>query len=96
MIHEMRYTKCMNTLSEMLQKKPYLTWYLANKTQLSEKSILEHILNYGDWDDYLLTQRTFGIQKTKQLFEEMLSGHRINLRQKTIAYFSRYFTAYAS
>lgn len=86
----------METLSEMLQKKPYLTWYLADTSRLSEKSILEHILNYGDWDDYVLTERTLGIQKTKQLFEEMCSSNRVNLRKKTIAYFSRYYTAYAS
>lgn len=86
----------MDQLLEMLAKKPYLTWYVADKTNLSEKSILEHILNYGDWDDYLLTERTFGVQKTKELFQDMIHKSRINLRKKTVAYFSRYFQTHAS
>ena len=85
----------MNTLSTLLETKPYLWWYLKQKQTLSEKSILEHILNYGDWDDYLLVEQTFGLQKTKILFTEIKKNRRVNLRNRTIQYFEKYFQKYA-
>jgi len=85
----------MNKLLNLLKDKPYLTWYLKDKSALSEKSILEHILNYGNWDDYLLTEKALGIQKTKELFTKLKNNHRVNLRPKTINYFDKYYQKYA-
>lgn len=85
----------MNKLIKVFNTKPYLSWYLKEKESLSEKSILEHILNYGNWDDYLLAEQTFGIQKTKTLFTALKTNRRVNLRNKTINYFEKYYQKYA-
>jgi hypothetical protein len=37
----------MNKLQKILQKKPYLAWYVKDTSKLSEESMFEHILNYG-------------------------------------------------
>ncbi len=85
----------MDKLITLLQNKPYLSWYLKNKRGLSEKSALEHILNYGNWDDYVLAEQIFGVQKTKILFTALINNQRVNLREKTINYFEKYFQKYA-
>ena len=62
------HTNAVKQLIKVFYDKPYLSWYLKEKESLSEKSLLEHILNYGNWDDYLLAEQILGIQKTKSLF----------------------------
>jgi hypothetical protein len=57
--------------------------------------MLEHIFNYGDWSDYLVTEDTLGIQQTKKLFNFLKNKNRSNLREKTVNYFNKYFQKYA-
>jgi hypothetical protein len=38
---------------------------VKDEESLSKKSILEHILNYGNWDDYLAAEKTLGLKKPK-------------------------------
>ena len=85
----------MSFLSKILENKPYLAWYIKNKGSLSDKSLLEHILNYGDWKDVLEIEKVMGISKMKSLFEEIRNGKRINLKPRTINYFDNYFAKYA-
>jgi hypothetical protein len=85
----------MNKLIDIFKNKPYLAWYLKDTASLSEKSLLEHILNYGNWEDYLLTEQTLGIKKAKQLFIALKNNNRVNLRDKTINYFEKYYQKYA-
>lgn len=89
------YNKTVNKLIKALNKKPYLSWYLKKKESPSDKSIFEHILNYGSWDDYLMAEKTFGIQKTKTLFNALKTNLRVNLRNRTINYFEKYYQKYA-
>jgi hypothetical protein len=85
----------MNRLTELIYKKPYLVWYVKNKKDLSQESIVEHVLNFGNWEDYLEVEKVLGIQETKQIFEKLVSRTRVNLRKKTVNYFSLYFQKYA-
>ena len=85
----------MSTLLNLLQKKPYLTWDIRDKTKLSEQSIVEHILNYGDWEDYLTLEKTLGIEKIHALFNTLKQKQRVNLKPKTIHYFEKYYEHYA-
>lgn len=85
----------MKALRELFKKKPYLAWYVAHPENLSEKSMLEHILNYGDWDEYLLAEKSLGISKVNKLFRMMTSQRRVNLRPETINYFTNYLAKYA-
>jgi hypothetical protein len=72
----------MNKLTDLIHKKPYLVWYVKNKKDLSQESIVEHVLNFGNWEDYLEVEKVLGIQKTKQIFEKLISRTRVNLRKK--------------
>lgn len=85
----------MDTLLKLFYKKPYLTWYIKDVKQVSRNSLLEHILNYGDWEDYLSAEKVLGIKNTKEIFNDLKNKPRSNLRKKTINYFEKYFTRYA-
>lgn len=85
----------MKALQKLFKNKPYLAWYVAKREKLSEKSMLEHILNYGSWEDYLEAEKTLGIKQINFLFKEMVNKGRVNLRPQTINYFSNYLAKYA-
>lgn len=85
----------MQDIRELFRQKPYLAWYLKDKSELSEESVFEHILNYGDWDDFLKTKEVFGLEKSKAIFEKLKSKKRVNLRPQTINYFTNYFQKHA-
>lgn len=76
-------------------EKPYLAWYVKDVEKISKESMLEHILNYGDWVDYLKAEDALGIKITKEIFNDLKSKPRTNLRIKTINYFDKYFQRYA-
>jgi len=85
----------MKTLTELFKQKPYLVWYVENRENLSEKSMLEHILNYGTWEDYRVAESALGLKKIKALFNELVSGKRVNLKPQTKNYFTNYLRQYA-
>jgi len=70
-------------------------WYTKNYDDLSEKSILEAVLNYGDWEDFLFLKKTLGLERIYNLFNEMRAQRRVNLRPQVVNYFSKYFAKYA-
>ena len=78
-----------------VQSKPYLIWGSTNYTDLSPQSIVENVLNYGNWDDFLYIKETLGTQETNKLFEEITYKKRVNLRPQTVNYFTKYFKKYA-
>jgi hypothetical protein len=82
-------------IREFIKNKPHLVWYTNNYDGLSENSIVENILNYGNWDDYLFMENSLGLKKVNEVFNELKSKKRINLRPQTINYFSNYFNKYA-
>lgn len=82
-------------LQILFEKKPYLAWYVKDKSLLSDKSMLEHILNYGDWNDVMEAENILGISQMKVLFDEIKSQKRVNLKPRTINYFEKYFSKYA-
>ena len=85
----------MNKLHTLFEKKPYLAWYISDKEKMSKISIVEHILNYGNWDDYLIAEKALGIKNTQAIFENIKSKKRVNLRPQTINYFDKYYGEYA-
>ena len=85
----------MKTLTELFKEKPYLVWYVEDRENLSEKSMLEHILNYGTWEDYRVAESALGLKKIKALFNELVSGKRVNLKPQTKNYFTNYLRQYA-
>jgi len=78
-----------------LKLKPYLVWSTKNYEDLSPDFIVESILNYGDWNDFLFIKDLFGIKNLSQIFENISKKRRVNLRPQTINYFKMFFSKYA-
>ena len=47
-----------------------MVWYVKDLDKLNEASIVEHVLNYGDWDDVQEMIKILGMQKTAEIFRE--------------------------
>lgn len=85
----------MLSIREFIKNKPHLVWYTNNLDGLSENSIVESILNYGNWEDYLFIENSLGLKKVNEVFNKLKSQKRVNLRPQTVNYFSNYFKKYA-
>ena len=79
------------TVNSIIKNKPYLAWYVKDVEKLSEESVLEHVLNNGNWDDVQLFIKIKGIKNTAELFNKSLQNKRINYSPAIATYFSRYF-----
>ena len=79
------------TVNSIIKNKPYLAWYVKDPEKLSEESVLEHVLNYGNWDDVQQFIRIKGKDKTTSLFKKTLKNKRTNYQPAVQSYFSRYF-----
>ncbi len=42
----------MMTIKTFIKKRPYLIWYVKDLDNISEDSVVEHVLNYGNFDDF--------------------------------------------
>jgi len=82
-------------IHEFIKKRPYLVWYVKNLDKLSEDSIVEHVLNYGDWDDVQEMIKILGMKKTAKIFRKYAFRKRSNYHRKTRHYFDLYFNRYA-
>jgi len=82
-------------LQEIFQQKPYLVWDIKNSNDLSENSMVERIINYGNWDDVMQTISILGIAKVSSIFNESINQTRNNYRPQTINFFKLYFQKYA-
>lgn len=81
----------MTTINDIIKKKPYLAWYVKNPEKLSRESVLEHVLNYGNWDDFQRFLQIKGINETFKLFKITLAKKRSNYSPEIKAYFLRFF-----
>ncbi len=82
-------------IKNFIKKRPYLIWYVKDVKQLSDESIMEHTLNYGDWDDVQKLIAIMGIKKMARIFEKQTNRKRINYDNKIKNYFDLYFKQYA-
>ncbi|MBI4004663.1 hypothetical protein HY358_00840 [Candidatus Roizmanbacteria bacterium] len=79
------------TVNRIIKNKPYLAWYVKDPEKLSEESVLEHVLNYGNWDDVQQFIKIKGKDKTTELFKKTLTNKRTNYSPAIQSFFSRYF-----
>ena len=87
------------TIHQFIKKRPHLVWYVKDLGKLDEASIVEHVLNYGDWDDVQEMIKILGLRKTAQIFREKSKPdkfNRQNYRPEIKHYFDLYFNKYAS
>lgn len=80
---------------DIIFRKPYLAWYVKNPAQLSDESVLEHVLNYGDWNDVQAYINMKGIQETAKIFYDQAQSERSNYFPEIKHYFGKYFAKYA-
>lgn len=85
----------MAQIHEFIKKRPGLVWSTMQYDKLSEESIVEAVLNYGDWRDVQEMIKILGIKKVAEIFKEETSQKRCNLRPEIIHYFNLYFKKYA-
>jgi len=84
------------TINEFIKERPYLVWYVGkeNLDKLNEESIVEHVLNYGNWDDVQKMIKILGLKKTAKIFREKSKPSKMgrqNYRSEIIRYFNMYF-----
>ncbi len=79
----------------LLKKKPYLTWWIKNKEEISEESSVFSILNYGDFSDFRFLLKEMGILRVKEIFEKQIR-QRNDYKKKTVHFFHLYFQKHAS
>lgn len=84
------------TLQSFIKKRPYLVWSTKNYEGLSDASIVEAVLNYGNWDDFKKMIKILGLKKTAKIFRQKSKQKRCNYLPKTKNYFQLYFNKYAS
>ncbi|MFA6552515.1 MAG: hypothetical protein WCT19_03390 [Candidatus Paceibacterota bacterium] len=86
------------TINQFIKNKPYLIWYVKDLDSLSEESIIEHVLNYGNWDDVQEMIKILGMEKTAKIFREKSTPDKFgrqNYRPEIKHYFELYFNKYA-
>jgi len=79
------------SVNDIIKAKPYLAWYVKSSEKLSEESVLEHILNYGNWDDVQQFIKIKGKEDTAKLFNQTILHKRTNYSPSITSYFYRYF-----
>jgi len=71
--------------------KKYLFWDIDKAEEISEDALLERIINYGSWEDFLVFINEFGIKKASQIFAKNIKKSRPNYSKKAINYFTLFF-----
>ena len=85
-----------DTLYKFIQSRPHLVWYVGDLRHLSEESIVEHVLNYGTWEDFQELLRILGVPQTAQLFRKRALLKRTNYRPEIKNFFQLYFNSHAT
>lgn len=81
-----------------IKKRPYLIWYVKNYERLNDESIVEHTLNYGDWDDVQTLIKILGIKKVAEIFRVKSRPSKMGRQNYFLNvknYFNLYFKKYA-
>ena len=87
--------KSKDELKKFMRKRKHLVWYVKDPENSSVESIVEHTLNYGDWDDVQKLIKIIGIKKMAEIFRKQTNNFRTNYDIKTKNYFMLYFNKYA-
>ena len=85
----------MNVPQDIILHKPYLAWYVKDPKKLSDASVLEHVLNYGNWDDVQEFIQIKGIKETAHIFSRSIQQPRSNYLPEVEQYFRNYFNKHA-
>ncbi len=82
-------------LANFLQKRSYLTWYIADKKNISPEVAVEVVLNYGDFSDIKNLAKIISWQEMAEIFRRKAFQKRSNYKPEIKHYFDLYFKKYA-
>lgn len=82
-------------INAFIKKRPYLIWYTKNYDSLSKESIVEAVLNYGNWEDVQGLIKIMGIKAVASVFRAQSNRPRSNYRPDIKHYFTLYFKRHA-
>jgi hypothetical protein len=83
-------------MSQWLKEHKNLWWWVDDVTRLNKEAILEGVMNYGTWDDFLYLKKEWGLLEIRQLFHYMTKEkRRTNLRKEPSALYTNYLIKYA-
>ena len=82
-------------IHQFIKKRKYLVWYVKDTDKLNNESIIEAVLNYGDWDDVQKMIKILGIKKVAKIFMKKSKEMRCNYFPDIKHYFNLYFNKYA-
>lgn len=82
-------------IRDFIKKRRDLVWYVKDLSKLNDESIIEHILNYGDWKDVQEMFKIIGIKRVAEIFKKESNRKRSNYRPEIKNYFQLYFNKYA-
>lgn len=85
----------MTAIQKFIKQRPYLVWYVKDPNRLNDEAIVEHVLNYGNWEDVRKMIDILGVKKTAKIFSKQAKQKRCNYHKKTKSYFTLYFNKHA-
>lgn len=83
------------TREQFIKKRKYLFWYVKNPEKVSDESLVEAVLNLGDWEDVQKLIKLMGIKKVAGIFKKETSRNRVNYSKRTLNFFNLYFSRHA-
>ena len=87
-----------DAIHDFIVARKHLVWYVKDHRALSEESIVEAVLNYGNWNDVQEMIRIMGIESVARIFRKqmVIRRQRGNYYPDVANYFNLYFNKYAS
>jgi hypothetical protein len=85
-------------IKEFIKEHGYLFWWVPEKDKenLSPRSLVEAILNYGNEKDVKKLFELLGINTVAEIFYRYTAGPRSNYFPRTKHFFTLYFKRHAS
>ena len=83
------------SLKTFIKKRPHLVWHVKDLDNLSQESVVENVLNYGDFDDIKKMFKIIGLKNTANIFKQQIKQLRNNYDPKIAHYFKLYFQKHA-
>ena len=80
---------------DIIRNNPGLIWYTRDYDHLSEESVVEAVLNYGNWEDVEGLIKSLGIKRVADIFNTYAFRPRTNYFPQISNYFRLYFDKYA-
>jgi hypothetical protein len=84
----------MTEIQEFIKNRPHLIWYSKDYEHLADESIVEHVLNYGDWEDFKEMIRIMGMERAAEIFRREAFKKRTNYHKEVARYFQKYFDSH--